>query len=298
MKRSVEQWLEVVEKQLTEAGVHFGHGTDNAWDEAVQLVLFAMQMPIDSSDHLLKQTVNETQAATIQSLMRERIQKRKPLPYLTNQAWFVGLPFYVDERVLIPRTPFGEWIERQFLPWIDPKKVKRIADIGTGSGCMAILAALTFENVLVDAIDIHPNALEVAKKNISNYSLEDKVQPILSDCFDQVPKQNRYDIIMSNPPYVSKEEMKTLPEEYTYEPRQALEASDEGLKIVERILSCASDYLTSNGILVVEVGNSQDALLARYPQVPFIWLEMERGGHGLFLLSKEALATWKSHARK
>lgn len=293
MTQTVEKWLESVEMQLIEAGVYFGHGTDNAWDEAVQLVLFAIQMPLDSDEIVLKQTINSIQAATIQSLVTERIRTRKPLPYLTHQAWFAGMPFYVDERVLIPRSPFAEWIERQFSPWT-PDAVKRIADVGTGSGCMAITAALYFENAAVDAIDVNKEALKIVEKNIKNYKLENRIQTILSDCFEKLPKKACYDIIMSNPPYVSQEEMQILPKEYTHEPRDALEASDKGLAVVERILWTAADYLTPNGILIIEVGNSREALIERYPNVPFIWLEMERGGEGLFLLTAKDL----QHHRK
>lgn len=289
MTHSVGNWLESIEKQLLTADLYYGHGTDNAWDEAVQLLLFALGLPVDSDSNVLKQVVTAQQTEMIQKLLQSRIDSRMPLPYLTHQAWFAGLSFYVDERVLIPRSPFAEWIQRQFQPWItDPNKIHYILEIGTGSGCMAITAALTFDKAQVDAVDISADALAVAKRNVTDYCLEKRIHLIQSDCFANLPSK-RYDLIISNPPYVSEQEMQLLPAEYQYEPKLALEASEQGLAIVDRILQQANRYLANDGILIVEVGNSEEALLQRYPQLPFIWLEMEHGGHGVFLLTAEDL---------
>lgn len=285
---TVQDWLGWVEAKFEAANLFYGHGTDNAWDEAVQLVLYVLGLPAHSGTEVLNHTVMEKQGERIISLVKQRIDLHKPLPYLTHQAWFAGLSFYVDERVLIPRSPFGEWIERQFIPWINPNEITRILDIGTGSGCMAIAAAVFFPDASVDAVDINAQALEVAAINIKNYQFEDRVKLIEANCF---PPEERpvYDIIMSNPPYVGSEEMATLPEEYLHEPRQALEADNQGLAIVENILKHAVHHLKPHGILVVEVGNSEELLIKKFPQIPFIWLELERGGQGLFLLTADEL---------
>jgi len=282
----IQQTIEYVEKQFLEANLWYGHGTDNAWDEAVQLVLFVMQLPAGSGDDVLPLRVSDEQYAQIKQLVTRRVDSREPLPYITHEAWFAGMPFYVDRRVLIPRSPFGELIENQFAPWVNPDQVLRILEIGTGSGCMAIAAAHHFPAAQVDAVDVSREALDVAKINVEKYQLQDRVHLIESDCFESVPKQS-YDIIMSNPPYVSAAEMETLPKEYQHEPSLALEAPEEGLAIVENMLSHYADYLSPNGILVVEVGNSADLLAKKHPDIPFIWLELERGGHGVFVLSMQ-----------
>lgn len=285
MQKTIIQWIQDVEKALMAADLFYGHGTDNAWDEAVQIVLFGAGYPANSGRDIENKLVEEKESAAIEELLRKRTSTRKPLAYLTQEAWFAGLPFYVDERVLIPRSPFAEWITRRFQPWVtNPEHVQHILEIGTGSGCMAIVAALAFEHAQIDAVDINSEALMVARQNVSRYQLEDRVHLHESDCFSRLTTKS-YDIIMSNPPYVSANEMQQLPPEYQHEPIQALQADDRGLAIVQRILQQASNYLTDDGILVVEVGNSEQALIERYPAVPFIWLEMEHGGQGLFLLT-------------
>lgn len=287
--QSVEQALDHVFHALEEVPrLHYGHGTDSAWDEAVQMVLFVVGLPHDSGEEVLSQQLTEEQSRHLEMLLRERIKKRVPLPYLTHQAWFAGLSFYVDQRVIIPRSPFAEWIESRFSPWIPEEKVKNILDLCTGSGCMGIAAAYAFPEAKVDLVDISEEALVVAKRNIDEHQLEARIQCIHSDGFKNIPEK-QYEIIMSNPPYVSAEEMKTLPREYHHEPVLALKAGARGLALVHSILENAARFLSPDGILVVEVGNSDLALIEEYPHVPFVWLEQERGGQGLFLLSKRDL---------
>ncbi len=289
MQHTIEQALDHTFHALQEAtSLYYGHGTDSAWDEAVQMVLFVAGFPPDSGEEVLSQVLTEVQSKNLEFLLHERIKKHLPLPYLTHEAWFAGLKFYVDQRVIIPRSPFAEWIENRFSPWIPEEKVKNILDLCTGSGCMAIAAAYAFEEAKVDAVDISEDALAVAKINVEQHDLGSRVALLLSDALINIPEK-QYEIIMSNPPYVSPEEMKTLPKEYHHEPELALKAESDGLRLVHHILENAARFLTPNGILVVEVGNSDHALIEAYPHLPFVWLEQEHGGHGLFLLTKPDL---------
>lgn len=288
MPKTIEDWIKAVTAQFEAANLTYGHGTDNAWDEAVQAVLYVLNRPLDSDRSILQELVDESQGEAIQALAKIRMDTRKPLPYLTHCAWFMGMPFYVDERVLIPRSPVGEWIDRGFEPWLDPDKVKNILDIGTGSACIAIACAMMFPSAAVDAVDIDPEALKVAAQNVAHYDLENRLRLLESDCFNAVPSK-KYDLIISNPPYVGESEMKTIPQEYLHEPRHALVADNEGLAIAERIIAQASDYLSPHGILVVEVGYNGELLQEKYPHIPFTWLEQTNGGEGLFLLDKKQL---------
>lgn len=285
--KDIKAAIDWVYHQFENAPLFYGHGMLTAWDESVQLVMHVMKLDPMSGPEVLPIELNQEQNDYILKLVTRRLQERKPLAYLTNEAWFAGLPFYVDERTLIPRSPFAEWIECQFSPWIEVDRVQHILDIGTGSGCMAIAAALAFPNAEVTGVDINADALEVAKINLKKYQLQDRLQFIQSDLFEHV--QGQFDIIMSNPPYVTIDEMKDLPEEYKHEPTLALEAGVQGLDIVKRILKQASSYLKPEGILLVEVGEAHEALAENFPDVPFIWLDLERGGEGLFLLTREEL---------
>lgn len=276
--------------QLTQSAVFYGHGIDNPWDEALALVFHVLGLPLDSDTSVLEQLVTNEQVAKIQALLRKRIDERIPVAYLTREAWFMGLPFYVDERVLIPRSPFGEWIGRRFEPWLEAQSVRRILEIGTGSGCMSIAASYVFPNAQIDAVDISEDALAVARQNCQTHGVGDRVRLVHGDCFSTLNPEHQYDLIMSNPPYVSQLEIDDLPEEYLHEPvKSALYADNDGLAIVDTILREAPKYMSEHAILSVEVGYSDELLIERYPQVAFTWLECEFGGQGLFLLTREQL---------
>ena len=277
-----------VQRRLTRAKVFFGHGTDNARDEAAALVYFVMRLPHGAPPRALQRSVSAAQAARVAALLERRIAERVPLPYLTHEAWFAGLPFYVDERVLIPRSPFAELLERQFAPWIEARRVERILDLGTGSGCIALAAAKAFPRARVDAVDIDAGALEVAAINRRRLRLTRRVRLIESDHFAALSGES-YDIIASNPPYVGTREMRGLPREYRHEPRLALESGRLGLDSVGVILRHAARHLRPRGLLVVEVGNTERVLQRGFPRMPFTWLDFERGGGGVFLLTREQL---------
>lgn len=274
-------------RRLRRAGVHFGHGTDNASDEAAALIWHVLGEPSGSRGAYAR-PVSRHALARIEALLERRIRERIPAVYLTRRCWFAGLPMYVDERVLIPRSPIAELIERRFAPWIDVARVRRIVDIGTGSGCIAIACACAFPRARVDAVDISADALEVARRNIRHHGLQRRVRAVQSDHFAAL-KGASYDIIVSNPPYVGRRELRTLPAEYRHEPQLALAAGSDGLDAARAILRQAHAHLRPGGILVVEVGNAERALRRAFPQLPFVWLSFERGGGGVFLLEREQL---------
>ncbi|WP_417777575.1 50S ribosomal protein L3 N(5)-glutamine methyltransferase [Stutzerimonas xanthomarina] len=261
----------------------FGHGTDNAWDEARQLVLGALHLPWEMADSYLDCRLEDDEREHLQVLLRRRIEQRVPTAYLLGQAWFCGLPFIVNDNVLIPRSPIGQLIERRFEPWL-ANEPARILDLCTGSGCIGIACAYEFLDAEVLLADLSFEALEVASCNIEQHGLEDRVYTVHSDGFDGLPKQ-RFDLIVSNPPYVDAEDFADMPAEFHHEPALGLACGDDGLDLVRRMLAEAADHLTETGTLVVEVGNSQVHVEALYPEVDFTWLEFTAGGHGVFLLS-------------
>jgi ribosomal protein L3 glutamine methyltransferase len=277
--------------------VFFGHGTDNARDDAAALVLHALGLPHGAPPSVYARPVNAAGLQRAQELIERRIRERIPAVYLTGITWFAGLPIHVDSRVLIPRSPVAELIERRFIPWIDPARVRRIVDIGTGSGCIAIACAKAFPRARVDALDLSAAALEVARLNVRRHRLGRRMRLLQSDHFSAIEGET-YDIIVANPPYVGARELRSLPPEYRHEPRMALAAGPAGLDSVRVILRCAGRHLRPRGILVVEVGNTAAAVRRAYRHLPFTWLEFERGGGGVFVLTAEQLPLHGAHPVK
>ncbi len=286
--RSIQDFIRWGASRFNAAGLHFGHGTDNALDEAASLVLGALHLAPDLPASFRDCRLTLAERVRLAELIERRIAERIPAAYLIGRAWFAGLEFEIDEHVLIPRSPIAELVEVGFDPWIDAERVGRILDIGTGSGCIGIAAAVYLPDAEVDLVDISPQALRIAQRNLERYRLSDRVRVLESDLFAALGDR-RYDVIVSNPPYVARAEFERLPPEYHREPSQALLAGEDGLEIVLRILDEAGRHLNAGGILVVEVGNAQPALEGRLPDLPFTWLEFERGGEGVFLLTHEQL---------
>ena len=276
-------------RRLKRAKVFYGHGTDNAVDEAAALVFHALSLSHDLGAAAYRKRVSADARQRVDELIARRIKERIPAVYLTKETWFAGLPFYVDPRVLIPRSALAELIERQFAPWIDPRKVRQVLDVGTGSGCIAIACAKAFPRAKVDAVDISEDALEVAAINVRKHRLGRRVRVVESDHFNGLSGEHTYDIIVSNPPYVGAREMRALPPEYRHEPRIALAAGASGLDSVRVLIREAGRFLRPNGILIVEVGNTETAVRRAFRDLPFIWLDFERGGGGVFLLTARQL---------
>lgn len=287
--QSIQDFIRWTYSRFRASDIFYGHGTDNPWDEAVQLVLGSLALPLDfPTEHLSSRlTVNEKKR--ILKYVDRRIKQREPLPYLLGEAWFMGLPFYVTKDTLIPRSPIMALIENEFQPWMDHYPLN-ILDMCTGSGCLGITAALTFDEAQVDITDISEAALVVAERNIVRHQLEERVQAIASDMFASL-KGKQYDLIICNPPYVDAEDYLSAPAEFHNEPQLALTSGDDGLDFTRQFLAQAADYLHDGGIVVYEVGNSEVALQEAYPDTPFMWVELENGGNGVFVLTKEELKT-------
>lgn len=287
---SIRDFVRWGASRFNEAGLFFGHGSDNALDESMHLVYQVLRLPWDLPESYLDSRLSMNERQSVASLIEQRVSSRKPLAYLVNQAWFFDMPFYVDERVLVPRSPMGELIRQQFQPWLGEVTVSRVLDLCAGSGCIGIASAHAFPESQVDLLDISDDALEVANINIDQHELWGRVQAVQSDLFgflDHLPERPRYQLILSNPPYVDAEDMSDMPDEFSHEPRLGLAAGDDGLDFARRILAQAADYLDDRGLLVLEVGNSQWALQDEYPEVPFVWPEFDAGGHGVLVLSAE-----------
>ena len=276
-----------------QAGLAFGHGTDNALDESAALVLHELQIGYDQPDAVLDVELQDEDRQRVITLLERRIASRKPAAYLVNEARFAGLSFYVDERVLVPRSPIAELVEAGFAPWTDPQRVRKVLDLCCGSGCIGIACAHAFPDARVDMADLSADALDVARENIRRHRLEGRVRAVESNLFAGLTAA-RYDIIVSNPPYVPRREVRELPAEYQHEPALGLVAGSDGLDVVSSILNEAAAYLQDDGILVVEVGDSQQRLVEQYPGVPFLWLEFEYGGEGVFMLESARL---REHAQ-
>lgn len=272
-------------------GLYFGHGTDNPLDEAAWLATAVLGIASEQLDEHLDDTLDAATRARLLAIAEQRQRTRKPLAYLLNEAWFAGERFYVDERVLIPRSFIGEFLREQLQPWIEPNRVKRVLDVGTGSGCLAILAALSFPQVQVDASDISHEALAVAAINVERFHLTSRVRLQTADVYAGLGA-SRYDVILSNPPYVDPAEFGALPDEYHHEPRLALAADDAGLAIVRRLLAGAAERLEPKGVLIIETGNSAELLQARLPHVPFTWLTSRGGDESVLLLTVEQLSRY------
>lgn len=284
---SIRDFFRWAASEFIAAKLFYGHGTDNPWDEAEQLVLSAIHLTPPLADEWLDARLTKVERARVVNNVRRRIEERIPAAYITGQAWFAGMPFIVDERVLVPRSPIAELIEKQFSPWLSAMPLQ-ILDLCTGSGCIGIACAYAFPEAEVQLSDISFDALAVAEENIQQHDLAHRVFALQSDLFENLQGQ-RFDLIVSNPPYVDAQDMASLPDEYHAEPELGLASGLDGLDFTRRLLTEAPDHLTENGLLVVEVGNSWPALEAAYTQLPFTWVEFERGGHGVFVLNASDL---------
>jgi len=283
--------------QFSEAKLFHGHGTATAIDDAAALVLHSLHLPYDLAECYFSSKLTQAEREKITQLINRRVKERIPSAYLTNEAVFSGLKFYVDQRVLVPRSPFAEIIQEQFAPWVDPDQVHHILDLCTGSACIAIACAYAFPDAQVDAVDLSADALEVAKINVAQHELEERLTLYQSDLLSALPAQ-KYDLIVSNPPYVAISEWQQLPDEFHAEPEMGFTGGESGLDLVIKILVNAADYLTEQGILIIEVGSSAETLQTQFPNIPFYWLEFEKGGDGVFLLTAEQVFTFNEQFKQ
>ena len=278
--------------RFTEAKLFFGHGSDNAWDEAVYLVLHALHLPPDELEPFLDARLLTQERERAIELIHRRCDSRLPAPYLTQESWLQGYRFFVDQRVIVPRSPIAELIEQQFQPWIsEPERIESVLDMCTGSGCLAIIAAHVFENALVDAVDLSADAIAVAAINVKDHGLEDRVTLIQSNLFESIPAGRRYDLIICNPPYVNSQSMSQLPAEYQHEPHQALAGGSDGMDLVRKILRQAPDYMTDQGCLVLEIGHEIEHFEEAFPEMVPIWLDAGESNEQILLLHRDQLLT-------
>ena len=286
---TVRDWLRWAVSRFNEAGLFFGHGTDNAYDEAVWLILHTLHLPHDRLEPFLDARLTHTERLAVLNILEQRIVRRLPAAYLTGEAWLGDFRFHVDERVIVPRSFFAELLHEGMTPWVpDAHAIHDALDLCTGSGCLAILMAHAFPNAAIDGVDISADALEVARRNVSDYGLDERIRLVQSDLLAGVADR-RYDLIICNPPYVTAESMAALPAEYRHEPALALGAGDDGLDIVRRLLACAADHLTEHGLLFIEVGHNADIMEAAFPELPVTWIDAPSGESKIFMLSREQL---------
>ena len=290
---TIRDLLRYASSRFAASPLYFGHGTDNVWDEAVQLVLRSVHLPLENNHIFLDARLTRSERDVILNRIDRRINERVPIAYLLGEGWFMGMPFNVDERVLVPRSPLGELLENGLQPWLGDTHVQRVLDLCTGSGCIGIGAATVFDEAEVTLSDISEDALAVAESNIELHGLQGRVQTVCSDVFASI--EGRYDVILSNPPYVDAEDMADMPEEYRHEPELGLAAGHDGLDIAHRIIASATEHLTEDGVLIVEVGNSWGAMDDAYPDLPLVWLEFESGGDGVFLITARDLREWQAN---
>ncbi len=288
---TLRDWLRWAVSRFTEAKLYFGHGCDNAYDEAIWLILHTLHLPHDRLGPFLDARLTQEERRNVHDILHQRIAKRLPAAYLTKEAWLGHYRFHVDARVIVPRSYFANVLEENFAPWIeDPEHIGSALDMCTGSGCLAILMAMTFPNATIDAIDLSPEALAVARQNIAEYGFENRVTPIESNLFDALKTTGkRYDLIISNPPYVTQESMSNLPAEYRHEPVMALAAGDDGLDIVHRLIAESGRHLNPGGLLAVEIGHNRHLVEAAYPELPLTWIDTADGEEKIFIIHREQL---------
>lgn len=286
---TLRDWLRYAVSAFNEGELTFGHGSDSAYDEAVYLLLHTLHLPLDTLEPFLDARLSAQEKSTLATLLRRRVEQKIPAAYLTHEAWLGEFSFYVDERVIVPRSFIAELLRERLFPWVaDAENTTAVLDLCTGSGCLAILAAHAFPNAMVDAVDLSSDALQVAQRNAEDYELTDRVQLIQSDLFSNL-KGKQYDIIISNPPYVDADSVAALPAEYLHEPKLSLGSGEDGLDATREILLQAAAHLTPHGILIVEIGHNRDVLEAAYPDLPFTWLDVSAGDEFVFLLHRNDL---------
>jgi ribosomal protein L3 glutamine methyltransferase len=287
---TVRDLLRFAVSRFNQAELFFGHGTTNAYDEAAYLILHTLHLPLDRLEPFLDARLLPVEIKTVVDILRRRVEERLPASYLTHEAWLGDFRFYVDERVIVPRSFIAELLREQLSPWVeDPEEIASGLDMCTGSGCLAILMAHVFPNALIDAVDLSADALEVARRNVDDYGLKEQINLVQSDLFSAL-QGRRYDLIVSNPPYVNAPSMQVLPKEYLHEPQMALGSGADGLDATRVILREAPKHLNKGGLLVVEIGHNRDALEEAFPDLPFTWLETSAGDEHVFLLTREQLA--------
>jgi ribosomal protein L3 glutamine methyltransferase len=287
--RTLRDWLRYAVSAFNEGELTFGHGSASAYDEAVYLLLHTLHLPLDTLEPFLDARLSSQEKSTLTTLLRRRVEQKIPAAYLTHEAWLGEFNFYVDERVIVPRSFIAELLRERLFPWVaDAENTTAVLDLCTGSGCLAILAAHAFPNATIDAVDLSADALQVAQRNVEDYELTDRVQLIQSDLFNNL-QGKQYDIIISNPPYVDADSVAALPAEYLHEPKLSLGSGTDGLDATREILKQAAKHLTPHGILIVEIGHNRDVLETAYPDLPFTWLDVSAGDEFVFLLHRNDL---------